>query len=57
MADLVVKKAVKEFAKSFDKRFPDETVEALDAIIKEKLKKANKRADENNRKTIYAYDL
>lgn len=57
MADLVVKKAVKEAAKAYDKRCPDSTIDALDAMVKEVLSKASKRADENGRKTITAYDL
>ena len=57
MADLVVKKACKEAAKSYNKRCPDSTIEALDAMLKEVLAKANKRAEENGRKTITAYDL
>ncbi len=57
MADLVVKKACKELAKSYDKRCPDSTIEALDEMLKEVMKKANKRAEENGRKTITAYDL
>jgi histone H3/H4 len=57
MADLVVKKASKEFAKSLNKRCPDSTIDALDNVVKEILKKAAKRANENNRKTITSYDL
>jgi histone H3/H4 len=57
MADLVVKKALKEWAKKFDKRFPDSTVDAVDAMIKDVLTKANKRAESNGRKTITEYDL
>ncbi|MBD3311980.1 hypothetical protein GF352_00790 [archaeon] len=57
MADLLVKKACKEFAKTMDKRFPDSTVEALDALVKEIIRKANVRTSENGRKTITSYDL
>ncbi len=55
MADLVVKKACKESVKPM--RCPDSTVDALDKLVKEILKKASKRAEENGRKTITAYDL
>jgi|GEM_PF-754406 len=57
MADLVVKKACKEAAKSYDKRCPDSTIDALDAMVKEVLAKASKRAEANGRKTITSYDL
>ena len=57
MADLIVKKATKEYVKNFGKRCPDSTIEALDKIAKEILSKANKRCEENGRKTISSYDL
>ncbi len=57
MAELIVKKACKEYVKSFDKRFPDATIEALDGLVKELLKKANERAEANGRKTITPHDL
>jgi len=57
MANLVVKKACKEAAKSYSKRCPDSTIEALDAMIRDIIAKANKRAEENGRKTITSYDL
>ena len=57
MADLVVKKATKTFAKDHGMRFPDGAIEALDKKIKDMITKAAERADGNNRKTIMAQDL
>jgi len=57
MADLVVKKATKGFAKEHGMRFPDAVVDALDARMKEVITKAAERADKNNRKTIMAHDI
>jgi histone H3/H4 len=57
MADLVVKKATKNFAKEHGMRFPDAVVDALDAKMKEVITKASERADKNNRKTIMPHDL
>ncbi len=57
MANLIVKKACKDAVKTFGKRCPDSTIDALDAIVSDLLKKANKRADSNNRKTLMSYDL
>jgi histone H3/H4 len=57
MADLLVKKAVKDFAKEHGMRFPDRVIEALDGKVKELLTKASERADGNNRKTVMEQDL
>ena len=57
MADLVVKKSTKNFAKEHGMRFPDAVVDALDAKLKEIITKAAERADKNNRKTVMAHDL
>jgi histone H3/H4 len=57
MADLLVKKAVKEFAKEHGMRFPDRVIEALDVKVKDLLTKASERADGNNRKTVMEHDL
>jgi len=57
MAELVVKKAVKEFAKHHEMRFPDKVIDTLDAKVKEILTKAAERADGNNRKTIMEQDI
>ncbi len=57
MADLVVKKAVKELISSDGMRSSEDTIEALDKIVKEKILRAKKRAEENGRKTLMPYDL
>ena len=57
MADLVVKKACKEAAKTLSKRCPDSTIDALDTMVREILSKASKRAESNGRKTITSNDL
>jgi histone H3/H4 len=57
MADLVVKKASKSFAKDHGMRFPDSVIEALDKKMKEIITKAAERADANNRKTVMPHDL
>ena len=57
MANLVLKKACKELAKTHGKRFPDSTIEALNKVIGELIEKAAKRAESNGRKTIMAFDL
>jgi histone H3/H4 len=57
MAELVVKKAVKNFAKDHGMRFPDAVVDALDGKLKDLLTKAAERADKNNRKTVMPHDL
>ncbi len=57
MAELVVKKAIKNFAKDHGMRFPDSVVDALDGHVKELLTKAAERADKNNRKTVMEHDL
>ena len=57
MAELIVKKAVKELISSDGMRSSDDTIEALDKIVKEKIARAKKRAEENGRKTLMPYDL
>jgi histone H3/H4 len=57
MAELVVKKAVKNFAKDHGMRFRDAVVDALDGKLKDLLTKAAERADKNNRKTVMPHDL
>ena len=57
MADLIVKKAVKELISSDGMRSSEDTIEALDKIVKEKVTRAKKRATENGRKTLMPYDL
>jgi histone H3/H4 len=54
---LVVKNAVRELAKSKDMRISAETFDALDRMAKDVLARAMKRASENGRKTIKAYDI
>ncbi len=57
MADLVVKKAVKELISSDGMRSSEDTIEMLDKLVKEKVTRAKKRAEENGRKTLMPYDL
>lgn len=57
MADLVVKKAIKELISEGGMRSSDDTIDAMDKIVKAKLTMAKKRAEENGRKTVMPYDL
>ncbi len=52
---IVNKKEVKEAAGDF--RVGGDFYEALDALVKDLMKKAQKRAKENGRKTLQPYDL
>lgn len=54
MADYIVKSKVRD---SLDKNVSSEFFDALDEAVEELLEDAENRADENNRKTVYAYDL
>ncbi|MFP4632557.1 MAG: histone-like protein [Halobacteriales archaeon] len=57
MAELTVKKAVKETVAAEDKNVSSDVYDALDAKVEEILQEAAGRADENGRKTVMAYDL
>lgn len=54
MADYIVKSTVRD---SLDKNVSAEFFDALDEKVEELLQDAERRADENSRKTVYAYDL
>ncbi|VVB74986.1 Uncharacterised protein [Candidatus Tiddalikarchaeum anstoanum] len=54
---LVVRKAAKEAGKKYEMRFPDETIDALDKYLDEKIKKAADRAKKNGRSTLREYDF
>jgi histone H3/H4 len=54
---LVVKKAAKEVAKKLDVRFPDQSIEALEKLLMDKIKRAADRAKKNGRVTIKEFDF
>ena len=54
---LVVKKAAKEMGKKFEMRFPDETIEALEKKLEDKIRVAADRAKKNGRSTLREYDF
>lgn len=55
MADLIVKAAVKEYLD--EKNVASNFYDALDDEVKELLKHAARRAEENDRKTVQPRDL
>ena len=57
MANLIRKKQAKETAKTYGLRFPDRSIEALDKVVADIIKKAADRAKGNGRKTINEYDF
>ncbi len=57
MAKYVTKKAIKTYVAKMGLRCPDRTVNGLDKVIEELLKKAVKRAKANGRKTLREEDL
>ena len=57
MAELTVKKAVKETLAGEDKNVSSELYDELDGIVEGILQDAAARADENGRKTVMPYDL
>ncbi|VVB75202.1 Uncharacterised protein [Candidatus Tiddalikarchaeum anstoanum] len=54
---LIVKKAAKEAGKKYEMRFPDETIDALEKKLEEKVKMAAERAKKNGRSTLREYDF
>lgn len=54
MADYIVKSKVRD---SLDKNVSSDFFDALDEKVEELLKDAERRADENGRKTVFEYDL
>jgi len=55
MADLIVKAAVKEALS--DKNVASDFYDALDAEVEELLEDADRRAEDNDRKTVQPRDL
>ncbi|MEM1689775.1 MAG: hypothetical protein QXU01_02115 [Candidatus Hadarchaeales archaeon] len=53
----VVKSAVRELLKKLRVRASEDFFKGLDSMIEDAVKKAAKRASENNRKTLRACDL
>lgn len=54
---LFVKKAVREYAKKKNLKVGSDFYQALDDSIKSLINEAGKRAVDNKRKTLKAYDL
>lgn len=57
MAELTVKKAVKEALADEDKNVSSDLYDELDSQVEDLLADAAARADENGRKTVMPYDL
>lgn len=55
MAEIIIKSKLKEVVP--DMQISSDVYEALDKEVEKMLKKAEKRARENNRRTLYARDL